>query len=90
MITVVGYHLGTSRMCFHQGLDTLARPTLWNCRDRQLVIIHLFPQLSHVLLIAISVNVYCLMRENFHTLERSRAKIENNSKDLSVRNNQVF
>lgn len=26
IITVVGYHLGTSHMRFHQGLGTLARP----------------------------------------------------------------
>ena len=87
IITVVGYHLGTSRMCFHQGLGTLARPNTVGL-SRQTMSYH-----SFVLLVFPHASDSYLSECVLHyvelpSLERACTKIENIIRDLSMRNNR--
>lgn len=90
IITVVGYHLRTSQMCFHQGLGTLARPNTVEL-SRQTIGYH-----SFVLLVFPCASDSNLGECALHyvgelpSLERACAKIENNTRDLSMRNNPFF
>lgn len=82
IITVMGYHLGTSQTCFHQGLGTPARPNTAELY-RQTIGYHSFVLwFSHMLQIVILVNVYYITWEKFHNLERACTKIENNTRDF--------